>query len=212
MSKNGPSAWPVSDLCLVANASVPTPIGFWPQLTCPAPRGPSTPCPLIRFQKKVDVEGVELPFGKKQQLARPKRGNKYHAIRSKSLTTKRWYDSGAERDFRDVLTIREADGLITEIVEQPVIKLGSDGEISYKADFVYWELIAIRGEPRPMCKNVPARFKDRQVWVEVKGFETERFKIIKRLWRYNGPGPLEIVKRKGKGQPFLVTQTIMPIT
>ena len=146
---------------------------------------------------------ASLPFGKKAQLSRPKRGNKYHAVRSKSLITKRWYDSGAERDFADVLEAREADGLITEIVAQPMVELGPDGEIKYKPDFQYWEQKLIRNWFYE---------KTRQVWVDIKGFETERFKIIKRLWKYNGPGPLEIVKRKGRGKPFLVTQTIMPIT
>ena len=149
---------------------------------------------------------ASLPFGKKAQLNRPKRGNKYHAVRSKSLITKRWYDSGAERDFADVLAAREADGLITDLVAQPVIELGPDGEIKFRADFVYWEFEVDRVDYN--CKPV----KTRQVWVDVKGVETERFRIIKRLWKYNGPGPLEIVKRKGKGQPFLVTQTIMPLT
>ena len=161
----------------------------------------------------------DLPFGKKAQLARPKRGNKYNAVRSKSLITKRFYDSGAERDFADVLQAREADGIIAEIVAQPVIELGPEGEIKYKPDFVYWEITecvcSLAGLTDNInceaCKNVGS-IKSRRVWVDVKGAETERFKIIKRLWKYNGPGPLEIVKRKGKGQPFLVTQTIMPIT
>ena len=187
----------------------------------PGPPGPLNPMPFDKISKIVDsglhvpqeIEGTvppgdapaaaSLPFGKKQQLARPPRANKYHAVKSKSVITKRWYDSGAERDFADVLEARAADGLISEIVAQPVIELGPDGEIKYRADFVYWEL----------SHGLKADYeKTRQVWVDVKGVETERFKIIKRLWRYNGPGPLDIVKRKGKGQPFLVTQTIMPLT
>ncbi len=152
---------------------------------------------------EVVVIAASLPFGKKAQLARPKRANKYNAVKSKSVITKRWYDSGAERDFADVLEARAADGLITDLIAQPVIELGPEGEIKYKPDFVYWELSNL---------GVYTPTKTRQVWVDVKGVETERFKIIKRLWKYNGPGPLEIVKRKGKGKPFLVTQTIMPLT
>lgn len=182
------------------------------------PSGPLNPIPFDKISKVTGIppeyygdagtgkepaaSGASLPFGKKAQLARPKRGNKYNAVRSKSLITKRWYDSGAERDFADVLEARAADGLITEIVAQPVIELGPDGEIKYKPDFQYWEVYPKGGY----------KLYKRQVWVDVKGVETERFKIIKRLWKYNGPGPLEIVKRKGKGKPFLVTQTIMPIT
>lgn len=33
-----------------------------------------------------------------------------------------------------------------------------------------------------------------QVWVEAKGFETERWLIIKKLWTVYGPGPLRIYK------------------
>ena len=111
--------------------------------------------------------------------------------------------------------------MITEILEQPVIELDPEGAISYRADFTYWEMsecvCSLAGVTESIdceaCKNVGS-IKSRQVWVDVKGVETERFRIIKRLWRYHGPGPLEIVKRKGKGKgnPFLVTQTIMPIT
>lgn len=172
------------------------------------PSGPSTLCPFKKIAKVMGesaASGASLPFGKKAQLARPKRGNKYNAVRSKSLVTKRWYDSGAERDFADVLQAREADGLIAEIVAQPVIELGPEGEIKYKPDFQYWE-------QKRLYPASGGYGKTRQVWVDVKGVETERFRIIKRLWKYNGPGPLEIVKRKGKGKPFLVTQTIMPIT
>ena len=178
----------------------------------PGPPGTLNPMPFDKITKKVDVDGIELPFGKKKQLDRPKRGNKYHAVRSKSLITKRWYDSGAERDYADVLEARAADGLITEIVAQPVIELGQYGEIKYKPDFVYWELTVerVHFNIKPANARVQVK-KTRQVWVDVKGAETERFKIVKRLWRYNGPGPLEIVKRAGKGKKFLVTQTIMPI-
>jgi hypothetical protein len=31
-------------------------------------------------------------------------------------------------------------------------------------------------------------------WVEAKGFESPRWPIIQKLWRFYGPGPLEIWK------------------
>ncbi len=34
-----------------------------------------------------------------------------------------------------------------------------------------------------------------QVWIEAKGFETERWLLIKRLWAWYGPGPLRVYKR-----------------
>lgn len=155
---------------------------------------------------------VGLPFGKRAQLARPPRANKYNAQKTQALTSKRWFDSKAEADYRDVLTAREQAFEICDIAEQPVIDLGSG--INYKPDFEYWELIPEYKslEMHKIKHAKPTRYRDRRVWVEVKGFETERFRIIKKLWRHGGPGPLEIVKRQNAKSPFKVTQTIMPIT
>lgn len=147
-----------------------------------------------------------LPFSKKKQIGRPERSNKYNAKKSHALSSPRLFDSKAEADFRDVLAAREKVGEICEIVEQPVINL--DSEIKYKPDFSYWELKLAD----PQCFEPLVDYeKTRQVWVDVKGVETDRFRLIKKLWRYHGPGPLEIVKRKGRNSPFLVTQSIMPI-
>ncbi len=33
-----------------------------------------------------------------------------------------------------------------------------------------------------------------QVWIEAKGCELDRWKLIKKLWRFYGPGPLRIYK------------------
>jgi hypothetical protein len=34
----------------------------------------------------------------------------------------------------------------------------------------------------------------KQVWYEAKGFESDRWPIVKKLWRAYGPGPLRIFK------------------
>lgn len=138
-------------------------------------------------------EVVELPFGKRQQLSRPKRANKYNAVRAKSNLTNRWYDSKAERDYAEILRLRELTDEIAYITAQPVIDLTC--EIKYKCDFRYFEIKT-----------------NRWIYAEVKGVETERFRMIKKLWRYHGDGLLQIIKRKSASSPFIVTQEIFPIT
>lgn len=46
-------------------------------------------------------------------------------------------------------------------------------------------------------------------WVEAKGFETDKWPIIKKLWRYYGPGVLEIWK--GTHINPILIETISPI-
>ena len=138
-------------------------------------------------------QNPELPFGKKNQLSRPARRNKFNAVRSKSNLTNRWYDSGAERDYAEILRLLELAGEIRDVTAQPVIDLSC--EINYRADFLYYEIKS-----------------ERWIYVDVKGAETKRFILIKKLWRYHGDGLLQIVKRKSSKSPFLVTQEIFPIT
>lgn len=122
-----------------------------------------------------------------------KRKNKYNARKSKGFLNKdRWFDSKAEADYGDVLRAREIDGEIAELEFQPQYDLTCD--IKYKADFAYVEVKT-----------------GRRVTVDVKGAETDRFSMIKKLWRYHGPNVLEIVKRSGSNQPFRVTKSIMPL-
>lgn len=47
-----------------------------------------------------------------------------------------------------------------------------------------------------------------QVWREAKGFENERWPIIKKLWGAYGPGPLEIYK--GTYARLRLAETINP--
>lgn len=74
------------------------------------------------------------------------------------------------------LQLRERAGEIKNIARQPQVKLTKAG-IGYKPDFKYTD-----------CKT------GRDIWVEAKGHETEGYLIRKRLWRYYGPGRLEIFK------------------
>ncbi len=45
-------------------------------------------------------------------------------------------------------------------------------------------------------------------WVEAKGFSTDRFLIIKRLWEFYGPGKLKIYK--GSYKKIFLAETIIP--
>ena len=53
-------------------------------------------------------------------------------------------------------------------------------EITHRTDFLVFDLRL--GEP---------------VWVEYKGFQTERWRIIKKLWKSHGPGLLRIYSGYG---------------
>jgi len=135
----------------------------------------------------------KLPFGKLNQLSRPPRKeNKYRAVKAKSVFTGRMYDSKAERDFRNWLFAREENGELHSVQEQIGVDLGSD--ITWKCDFLYYEIKT-----------------ERWLYAEVKGVETERFRMVKKLWRHNGPGLLQIWKRRNASSAFRVTQEIMPL-
>jgi len=135
---------------------------------------------------------VVLPFGKSAQLARPKRQNKFSAKRAKSNLTNRWYDSTAERDYAEILKLRELADEIRDVTAQPVIDLTCD--INYRCDFHYFEIST-----------------ERWIYAEVKGVTGERFAVIKKLWRVHGDGLLQIVKRKSASSPFIVVQEIFQL-
>jgi hypothetical protein len=46
------------------------------------------------------------------------------------------------------------------------------------------------------------------VWAEAKGFETDPWKIKRKLWQYYGPGKLEIYK--GSAKSFKLYETVIP--
>lgn len=122
-------------------------------------------------------------------LRRPSRGNKFNAKRALGRSG-RMYDSTAERDRADQLKMLEDLKEIEELREQTRVEL--EEGIHYRTDFDYLE-------------------KGRRVFEDVKGVETERFRLICKLWRLHGPGPLRILKRAGRAQKFQVTKIINPI-
>lgn len=119
----------------------------------------------------------------------PKRKNKYGAKKAGSLLFEgRMFDSKAERDRAEQLKVMEKDGDIQELELQPQTSL-SRAEIGYKPDFAYTE-------------------NGVRIYEDVKGVETEGFRLKARLWKKYGFGPLRITKRKGVNSPFTITKTI----
>ena len=119
----------------------------------------------------------------------PKRKNKYGAKKAGSLLFEgRMFDSKAERDRAEQLKVMEKDGDIKDLELQPQTSL-SDAGIKYKPDFAYTE-------------------NGVRIYEDVKGVETEGFRIKSKLWKKYGYGPLRITKRKGSRSPFTITKTI----
>lgn len=129
---------------------------------------------------------------------RGQRANKYGAKRTLGWGG-RMYDSRAERDYRTELALREAAGDVREIFEQPVVELVAG--ITYRPDFRFYELYS-----RSTHQFVETGW--RKIFVDVKGVETDVFRLKAKLWRQFGPGPLRIVKRRGSRGAFVVTKEI----
>lgn len=102
--------------------------------------------------------------------------NKYHARRTR--VGDRVFASKVEADYAAELQLREKAGEV-KVFYQPVVYLV--GNISYRPDFL-----------------VRDNVKDESVYVEVKGVMTDRFRLIQKLWRHSGPGPLLVVRRQGR--------------
>lgn len=69
-------------------------------------------------------------------------------------------------------------GVLKSVTLQPRYQLG---DIAYRADA---EVLDAQGN----------------LWAEeVKGIETERFRLVRRLWPKYGPWPLHVIKRRGRG-------------
>jgi hypothetical protein len=101
--------------------------------------------------------------------------NKYHAKKCNG------YDSIAESDLGDYLRLICSQNLISGVTRQHCVSL-SEADIRCKIDFrVYDEALM------------------NYVWVEMKGLEIDRWRIIKKLWAFYGPGPLRIFKKNKRG-------------
>ena len=122
---------------------------------------------------------------------KPKRANKYHAVRSID-SEGRAYPSRLERDRGQQLVLMQKAGEISELTFQCGVDLLNTplGVIKYKPDFSYVE-------------------DGQQYWGESKGCAGERWRIIRKLWSVFGPGPLRVTKRS-RNKGIRIVETIWP--
>lgn len=95
------------------------------------------------------------------------------------------FASQLEAALYDILVQRKADGEIDDIQLQPQVRLTRAG-ILMKPDF------------RATCTAT-----GKELYFEAKGFETDIWRLKRRLWEVYGPGPLEVWKGSAK-RPRLV--------
>lgn len=100
----------------------------------------------------------------------------------------RSFQSKAERDLFTYLDSLQRVGAISNLKCQTQVHL-TDSKILYKPDFSFEE-------------------NGVKVWAEMKGFETDVWRIKRRLWMHYGPGELRIYKKLG--QNISLTETIKP--
>ncbi len=125
------------------------------------------------------------PFTKKRAALE----NKYGAERITDHAGRSFASKGEAKLF-DSLRLMEMTGLISGLTQQVTVRL-SKAEIVYIPDFRAHEFSF-------GC----------EVYYEFKGFETERWPIIKKLWKFYGPGPLKIFK--GDYRKIFLHEEIIP--
>lgn len=114
--------------------------------------------------------------------------NKFGAICSKS-SGGRSFASKGERDCYEYFKLLERAGELDSIECQVTSQLTAG--ITHRTDFKYFDLKL--GE---------------SIWAEYKGLEDQRWRDIKKLWKFYGPGRLRIYG--GYGTRIRVTDEIIP--
>lgn len=99
------------------------------------------------------------------------------------------FASKLEAALFDLLNLEMKAGIWTDIQCQASVYL-TEAKILYKPDF---KVVSSVGD---------------EAYAEAKGFETDTWRIKRRLWKHYGPGPLMIYKGSSRG-PF-VFETIIP--
>lgn len=114
------------------------------------------------------------------------RRSKYGAV--PTVVNGRTYHSKAEAEYATELRLLQRAGEIHDLREQHAVTL-TRAAIRCVIDFSYIE-------------------RGRRVFLECKGYETERWRIVRALWKFYGPSVLRIVKRERGG--FRVVEEIQP--
>ena len=115
--------------------------------------------------------------------------NKFHAVSTVCMSRHKHPSKGEARRC-DELALMQRGGAITDLVQQPVVEL--EPGIGYRVDFSY------------ILKGNSFR-----TWEDFKGVETERFRLICKLWVLHGPGPLRVSVTGGAG-PCKIDRVIFP--
>jgi len=122
--------------------------------------------------------------------------NKFNAKKSTNPLPElagRRFDSQLERNRATELVLLQRAKDIRNLRFQEMVYLTAE-RIGFRCDFYYEE----RVKPRVF----------RPVYEDAKGFETPRWRIIKRLWKHYGPGKLRVTKDAGGGRIKTVEEII----
>lgn len=114
-------------------------------------------------------------------------------LKFKNKRTADGYASKIEATVGAILELKQKAGEIKDLKRQPQVFLTA-AQITYRPDFKYTD----------SKTNI-------DVYVEVKGVETERWRVIKKLWTRYGPGDLEIWKGTHKYPKLVETLTSTPV-
>jgi hypothetical protein len=115
----------------------------------------------------------------------PKNRSRSKYRNKKTVIGNKTFASKAEARLYEHLKFREDQGEITNLLTQVQVHL-TDADILFKPDFSYIENDVVR-------------------YCEMKGFSTAVWAIKKRLWKFYGPGVLDIYNTA-----CVLTETIKP--
>lgn len=103
--------------------------------------------------------------------------NKYGA--EKIIVGPHTYDSKLEHEMHMTLKLLERSGEIKDIRHHPgAVQLTRF--VKYKPDFLIFDI----------KRNI-------EIFIESKGFDGERWRVIRNLWREFGPKPLQVWRKSG---------------
>lgn len=127
----------------------------------------------------------------KKKTTKKKKRHKYSAIKSTSSDGMYTFPSRLEKRTYEHLRLLEKAGEIKFLKTQVRVEM-TDASIIYMVDFLIYDLA-----------------RSEEVWVEAKGIETDVWRLKKRLWKYYGPGRLQIY-RAHPSQGCILSEEIVP--
>lgn len=157
--------------------------------------------PLFGVKKNIMLFAQPKPTPKRKAK---RRRHKMAGTPCEGATTGKSYPSLIERDYHELLLIRERVGEVKEVEYQPSYTLVAG--IKYKADFKY---TVVQCCPEEAALDVKT---GDTIVVDTKGnLLGDRFRMVMKLWAEKGPGPLHVVKRKGSNDlRFYVWKKVIP--